>query len=81
MDLEDLLECGRSMERPPAGKIANNDLFSQVVPTKGSQLLNAINMVKWYFKLGLATMFTMGEGPIYGWTGGLARGHCTPYSP
>jgi hypothetical protein len=32
--------------------LRGNDLFSPVVPTKGSQFWNAIQKIKWYFKLG-----------------------------
>jgi hypothetical protein len=32
--------------------LGENDLFSPLVPTKGSQFWNSIQKVKWYFKLG-----------------------------
>ncbi|KAK1693054.1 hypothetical protein QYE76_009751 [Lolium multiflorum] len=32
--------------------LGDHDLFSPVVPTKGSQFWNAIQKIKWYFKLG-----------------------------
>jgi hypothetical protein len=32
--------------------LGDNDLFSPLVPTKGSQFWNAIHKIKWYFKLG-----------------------------
>jgi hypothetical protein len=32
--------------------LGNNDLFSPLVPTKGSQFWNSLQKLKWYFKLG-----------------------------
>jgi hypothetical protein len=32
--------------------LGDNDLFSPEVPTKGSQFWNAIQKIKWYFKMG-----------------------------
>jgi hypothetical protein len=52
--------------------LGDEDLFSPLVPTKGSQFWNAIQKVKWYFKLGARHLVHDGRRTYFWldwWTG------------
>jgi hypothetical protein len=52
--------------------LRGNDLFSPLVPTKGSQFWNAIHKIKWYFKLGARHRVANGRRTYFWldwWTG------------
>jgi hypothetical protein len=57
------------------------DLFSNEVPTRGSQLWNALQKIKWYFKLGASIGWVTGETPTIGLTSGRDPGHYMLDSP
>jgi hypothetical protein len=52
--------------------LGDNDLFSPEVPTKGSQFWNAIQKIKWYFKMGARHKIRNGRRTYFWldwWTG------------
>nr|XP_051212000.1 uncharacterized protein LOC127329534 [Lolium perenne] len=52
--------------------LGDHDLFSPAVPTKGSQFWNAIQKIKWYFKLGAKHQVRSGRRTYFWldwWTG------------
>jgi hypothetical protein len=51
--------------------LRDKDLFDKDMPTHGSQFWNAIQKIKWHFKLGARTKSATGKGRTSGWTGGL----------
>ena len=57
--------------------LGNDHIFSRGVPSKGSQFWNAMNKIKWYFKLGARHQVHDGRWTLFWldwWTGrGLLR--------